>query len=423
MRTQTSQHSRFRHPTILFFFFEESINDSFVSPYETRVSIFLSRPDNLAFSQVPGTALPTATTGSNCSTIIQYLNRAVVLYCAIPAWKSTVPDSTTPIFFLQQRHGRQARTTTMAASEEYLNGGAYGGRPQQLCSDHGTGDSSSSSRDGIDSDQYKYGVDSDADGSSDSEHSPGDGAGGFDNRKVKISREGPRPAWDWQLHAVCSGWAAVEEAMSEIMLEQAAGGKLLIGTANPNDTAVTYMYHCPFKYKLRCQWTFRVRIHAPQGNPMFACKAAGRAAFHAQHECRVEIARNRPHADHRAVQIKGPHLYFCCMAGNDSNLLRLSRNGIASWFLQHKVQVPPGGEKAAVNRCKKWAEKQSDAKIKKVVGDVMKVNTLGTLWAVCQLQAFETMVQHADFVSTHHTWYLAGAPMQTTQLTAGVGYV
>ena len=56
MRTQTSQHSRFRHPTILFFFFEESINDSFVSPYETRVSIFLSRPDNLAFSQVPGTA-------------------------------------------------------------------------------------------------------------------------------------------------------------------------------------------------------------------------------------------------------------------------------------------------------------------------------------------------------------------------------
>ena len=90
MRTQTSQHSRFRHPTILFFFFEESINDSFVSPYETRVSIFLSRPDNLAFSQVPGTALPTATTGSNCSTTIQYLNRAVVLYCAIPAWKSTV---------------------------------------------------------------------------------------------------------------------------------------------------------------------------------------------------------------------------------------------------------------------------------------------------------------------------------------------
>ena len=64
MRTQTSQHSRFRHPTILFFFFEESINDSFVSPYETRVSNFLSRPDNLAFSQVPGTALPTATTGS-----------------------------------------------------------------------------------------------------------------------------------------------------------------------------------------------------------------------------------------------------------------------------------------------------------------------------------------------------------------------
>ena len=56
MRTQTSQHSRFRHPTILFFFFEESINDSFVSPYETRVSNFLSRPDNLAFSQVPGTA-------------------------------------------------------------------------------------------------------------------------------------------------------------------------------------------------------------------------------------------------------------------------------------------------------------------------------------------------------------------------------
>ena len=168
----------------------------------------------------------------------------------------------------------------MAASEEYLDVGTYGGQPQQLSSDHGTGDpidldpddpddkecSSSSSRDGS--------GDSDADGSSDSEHSPGDGAGGFDNRKGKIRREGPRPAWDWQLHAVCSGWAAVEEAISEIMLEQAAGGKLLIGTANPNYTAVTYMYHCPFKYKLRCQWTCRVRIHAPQGNPMFACKAA-----------------------------------------------------------------------------------------------------------------------------------------------------
>ena len=100
MKTQTSQHSRFRHPTILFFFFEESINDSFVSPYETRVSIFFSRSDNLVFTQVPGTALPTATSGSNCSTTIQYLNRAVVLYWAIPAWKSTVQYHTAQ----QQRH-------------------------------------------------------------------------------------------------------------------------------------------------------------------------------------------------------------------------------------------------------------------------------------------------------------------------------
>ena len=114
MRTQTSQHSRFRHPTILFFFFEESINDSFVSPYETRVSIFLSRPDNLAFSQVPGTALPTATTGSNCSTIIQYLNRGVVLcnsgqekYSTGPYFHKYVP--------LQRgkQQWRRARSTSM----------------------------------------------------------------------------------------------------------------------------------------------------------------------------------------------------------------------------------------------------------------------------------------------------------------------
>ena len=70
----------------------------------------------------------------------------------------------------------------MAASEEYLDVGTYGGQPQQLSSDHGTGDftdldpddkecSSSSSRDGS--------GDSDADGSSDCEHSPGDGAGGL----------------------------------------------------------------------------------------------------------------------------------------------------------------------------------------------------------------------------------------------------
>ena len=136
MRTQTSQHSRFRHPTILFFFFEESINDSFVSPYETRVSNFLSRPDNLAFSQVPGTALPTATTGSNCSTIIQYLNRDVVLCNSGPAREQYCQYR--PLF--SQLRSTAARQTTMAASEEYLDVGTYGGQPQQLSSDHGTGE-------------------------------------------------------------------------------------------------------------------------------------------------------------------------------------------------------------------------------------------------------------------------------------------
>ena len=98
------------HPLFLF----RGIDKRFLcEPIRDAGIEFLSGPDNLAFSQVPGTALPTATTGSNCSTIIQYLNRAVVLYCAIPAWKSTVPR---PYF-----HNRG--TTASAANN---NGGERG---------------------------------------------------------------------------------------------------------------------------------------------------------------------------------------------------------------------------------------------------------------------------------------------------------
>ena len=137
MRTQTSQHSRFRHPTILFFFFEESINDSFVSPYETRVSNFCHVPITWRFPRSPVQHFlmtpPVATVPA----------QPLFHYHPVPEpGRGTVQFPPGRV----QYHARiftteaplSARPTTMAASEEYLDVGTYGGQPQQLSSDHGT---------------------------------------------------------------------------------------------------------------------------------------------------------------------------------------------------------------------------------------------------------------------------------------------
>ena len=177
-----------------------------------------------------------------------------------------------------------------------------------------------------------------------------------------------RMTLSWLQYADLGGWAEVEDSMESLLREQAGGGKWLVGTANVNDTSVCYMYHCPFKWKHRCPWTFRVRVTAPEGTRVFSCKPAMRAAFHSHHECTMEIAANRAHVDHRAIQVRGPHQLFCCMAQNDQNMLRYSRRDIGSWFRQQCIQVPEGGEKTAVDRCKKWAERESQSYVKRVVG-------------------------------------------------------
>ena len=212
-------------------------------------------------------------------------------------------------------------------------------------------------------------------------------------------------AHDWTEFQVVTGWAAVEQVLSRLALDQCGGAPLVCGSMSKSAAHVLYTYRCAFHSTHDCKWLARIRI--PRDDAMMPVKPQQRFLVHAGHQCIVEVAADTSHCNHFAKQDTGAHIVWKAAVQKDPCMQHWNFRQIFTWLTDHHVE---GVDKQLAHKCKRWNERERRKAAQGRVGRDVDLDTVGGLRSLACTYAFEAVSRDPTFC--HDTavlcpgWYI-----------------